>query len=117
MSYDDMDGPELAAAVAEKVMGWTAEALQSDMPGGVTVHALSIPSTWRPDRDIAAAWEVVEKMAADGWTWNLGGGVRKRFMLTLHDIGKDVVQYSGEADTAPRAICLAALKAVEAQEA
>jgi hypothetical protein len=87
-------GRELDALVAEKVMGWNFQR--------------SAFST-----DIASAWEVVEKLQAleytfinllwDGQGWDIEMG------QDGHDISCDTY-----ADTFPLAICLAALKAVDA---
>lgn len=113
-------GRELDALVAEKVMGWEPG------PGGIHLF----PPKDEPNRkrftrwngearvteiphystDIAAAWEVVEKLG-------------HKFQMFLNTRGKwteaDFVHWpdnlkgyvAASADTAPLAICLAALKA------
>ena len=95
-------GRELDALVAEKVFGETIFKHKAD---------------WEPPEystDISAAWEVVNKLSGgfyfsiDGqWRSQLTGKIswRSRFKPSL-----DAPYISG--DTAPHAICLAALKAV-----
>lgn len=69
-------GPEMDALVAERVMGWWADAngewnSNPDLPKLMGVVA---PDTsfcdlpvWQPSSDIAAAWEVVEKLSDKLW--------------------------------------------------
>jgi hypothetical protein len=124
-------GRELDALVAEKVMGLTQCA------GGM--HGDSFPNSYcyaHPDTpemgsevypystDIVAAWEVVEKMWAEHIPRTRYGVYR--LQLNRLDTGRYVCEFAcdpegdfsthsrGEADTAPLAICLAALKAVGA---
>ena len=71
-------------------------------------------------RDISAAWRVVEKIQRDepGWRFGLlGGDIHFRWKAEFHghiDPEQNYGQRHGQAyaDTAPRAICLAALRAV-----
>lgn len=132
---------ELDALVAEKVMGYTlrfaakawtdADWMGSDTPTETNVMAIYAPFEQFPrsgafdksiphySTDIAAAWEVVEKLYERG----LCVGVS-----TLHewktkcecsvyyaDMAQRMVA-NADADTAPHAICLAALKALEVRE-
>ena len=63
---------------------------------------------------ISAAWEVVEKMDQRKYTWLMnpqGSTVHCSFMDNGNPVG------NAQADTAPLAICLAALKAVGHTEA
>lgn len=92
-------GREVDALVAEKVMGWTISEGFYYGPGE-RVPA-NIP---RYSTDIAAAWEVVEKMrgAAGFMLVNFAGGGWQA------DIG-DACEH---AETAAHAICLAALTGV-----
>lgn len=68
--------------------------------------------------DIRAAWEVVEKMASDGWTLDLQWkGEGREFSHTAEAyfsrwVDADPQGHHATADTAPMAICLAALQAV-----
>jgi hypothetical protein len=110
-------GRELDALVAEKVMGIKAYRVNQDMevftnrrqfldkgdywytPSKDATHALPYYST-----DIAAAWLVVEKMRGPDFRLNKDGDWVCCFGGTI--------TFCGEGDTAPLAICLAALKAV-----
>lgn len=114
-------GRELDALVAEKVMGWTevrpcpdedmreyGEDLWGRPPGGpLNSQNVSAYST-----DIAAAWEVVdnisqrENVEAVSLTITVDGTACR---VLLRDKNAPVRVYE---DTAPRAICLAALAAV-----
>ena len=105
-------GRELDALVAEKVMGWVwgidDERLQYLVPAGAQLTRPPLPhySTL-----IADAWQVVEKIGfmnlAFGDTSDQHPNVTVRFW------GEKAGQSCYvEADTAPEAICLAALKAV-----
>lgn len=122
---------ELDVLVAEKVFG--AEVLHLNQPHGGRVDYVSSDNNtlnepimsdhgvegWRLKHystDISAAWEVVLHLASDGWlvetmTSEYGGtdveltcisGARGRFYSDCMD---------GALDTAPHAICIAALKA------
>lgn len=69
---------------------------------------------------VAAAWEVVEKMRERGWQLHLQGphgGWRARFVWwgeTIPVVGaRPRIDPHADADTAPLAICLAAIQAVE----
>lgn len=129
-------GRAMDALVAEKVMGWTRwewERGDWDGPADATIFAqhersLAVyangeeePSFWfAPSTDIAAAWQVVERMRDLGWPW---GGARWRvsewtsprkaeFSAQFEKLN---VTVGADAETAPLAICRAALAAVEAQ--
>jgi hypothetical protein len=115
-------GRELDALIAEKVMGWRIlkkltippkpldEADPCGLPPGVSDDGktawVSIPHY---SADIADAWQVVEKLLAQGF------GVE-----ILSDQGQWSVQFwnlgrqTEYGDSAPHAICLAALKVVGA---
>lgn len=126
-------GYELDALVAEKVMGWTER--DSRGPGGHPMRRWFPPQNgpWEWDQDepkpystdIAAAWEVVEKLATDGWfqiLCNPNGPDGKQ----VWRVELDPPSQSGErlharvlegtdrsyGDTAPVAICRAGLKAL-----
>lgn len=125
-------GRELDALVAEKVMGWSLNAhgewLNSDQSftGWHTneskydpCHNCGRSNLWHPSTSIEAAWEVVEKM---GGVFRMSTTLGGQYRVTFSDVTVD--SYSEEydvgrkydkealADTAPHAICLAALKAV-----
>ena len=125
MNTDEMPaGRELDALVAEKVMGfclcpYDPKWMRADTGSGIwidgdtwrcTDHGKPAFTPWRSySTDIAAAWEVVEKMREDYEPrielWDEGWEVT---ILT----GTDRGSASGRALTAPLAICRAALKAV-----
>ena len=112
-------GRELDALIAEKVMGLNPHWLGD----GIEVNILSIGESGievpRFSTDIAAAWEVVEKLEGDGWghrhlVHSPGAehpGVSWMFMKPGQgDQSMTTVEIVGEI---PYIICLAALKAVE----
>jgi len=108
---------EQDALVAEKVMGWTAKRLGKEpWPDGSYCDGITNSSCtefWFTE-EIAPAWQVVEKMREEGHTFVLHHSdiLFARFFLTSDGgiVRKDR-DYWGEADTAPLAICLAALRA------
>lgn len=113
-------GRELDALVAEKVMGWRAHS--PGYPSLVDING--VPTGWlasgqgsqgddpdfRPSTDIAAAWEVVERLGGNmfqlHYDTRYGHENKTGWAVIL-----DGVVMCGFADTAPHAICLAALKA------
>lgn len=117
-------GRELDALVAEKVMG-----LEKELRIKGTTHVATC-YTDNPyflsgiDKDdvmrycqplpystsIEAAWLVVEKLKSIGHVIHVSVFPDKVQAVYVHDTGEN--DY-GEADTAPHAICLAALKAME----
>lgn len=118
-----MDLRKIDALVAEHVMGWTLrncdgepattpddyyDAANND---GWTWNGTDEAWTWRPTQDIAAAWEVVEKLQADV-TFKRSMGYAT---VRLKFCDDDGVERSGRANekyaAIPLAICLAALKA------
>ena len=111
-------GRELDAMVAEKVMGWTMApdgcwviVTHNDPDDGLGPRQAD--ETWSPSRDISAAWDVFERLS-------------DRLPCIMLNQPNDnhprewcVEWFDGEqtldivtADTAPLAICLAALKAL-----
>ena len=71
--------------------------------------------------DILAAWEVVEKMQSEGWRLDISGS--RYFGPNMGGYEVQIVcasgvrgHYSAYEETAPMAICMAALKAVKDQE-
>jgi hypothetical protein len=73
----------------------------------------------RYESDISAAFEVVEKMRENGYTIHLSNdGAPKPWECEIDDAdykNPKLQSAIGCADTAPRAICLAALQAVRAK--
>lgn len=117
-------GRELDALIAEKVMGLKP---CSD-PIGRCDSAHTIPiQCWGEggggselksySADIAAAWEVVEhvrlKLGFPGFSFHAADGFEVEFSrLDGKFLQNEDTIFMGRADTAPHAICLAALKAV-----
>lgn len=111
-------GRELDALVAEKVMGL----VNCEKHKGSYCHAF--PES--PDKggetkpystDIAAAWEVVEKMIGLGFTYEISFNVRwdcQFFLDGRTGNGQDDKHGAGNSETAPHAIALAALAALAA---
>lgn len=103
-------GRYLDAMVAEKVMGWrhdpgTYEGSRYLLDPAGARSAIPNYST-----DIAAAWEVVEKLkgaTAHFQLQSIPGGWSTRIFRVPAGLSNEEI-----ADTAPMAICLAALKAV-----
>lgn len=104
-------GPELDALVAEKVMGWNL----IDYPNIGVIEIETEDDSFdlaefKPSTDIKEAWDVVE------FTENNVGGIElislcdeKKYLFRIWN-GKENIE--ANAETAPLAICLAALKAV-----
>lgn len=120
-------GHALDALIAEQVMGWKVDPFQEG--GNITtcypdrrrehgywIHEMQLGNGgWSPSRDIAAAWEVVEKLRTDTYwlqiaTCNAGWNVQ------IGEIGKFLQHVVDVAGTLPLAICRAALKTVAARE-
>ncbi len=118
-------GPELDARIAEEVMGWRREPTPhrgwpkykppsfTDSPSsGIykvtgTTEDSWITERWSPTIDHTAAWEVVEKVQADlDVAFSLIRFPSSNWFAVFGDSER-------EADTAPVAICLAALAAKE----
>lgn len=116
-------GPEMDALVAEMVMEWRFRTDFDysppvdfwDGPGVVREIAL-----WRPSTDIAAAWEVVEKLRADGYCFNIDACEPKQAIEPLVGFMRDGHHINDhyQADRrdwrafgpVPLAICRAALQ-------
>ena len=118
-------GRELDVRVAAEVMGWTPRYV----PEGSLLNApeswgeldywqtssARVPCGWSPSTDIAAAWEVVEKMRADGWVMSLDHDCYGDGRSAGTDVKfwkHRVAEHEAHAVTAPLAICLAALEAM-----
>lgn len=111
MSGELLAGRELDARVAEKVMGWKPETFEGQPwwrdAEGCPWASCEVP---RYSTSIAAAWQVVEK---------LGGYALMERMSTsglwLVAFGTSGARTNSESygETAPLAICLAALAAME----
>ena len=117
-------GRALDALVAERVMGCTPEAHHMEKYSPTCGCKHRIHRNTREDlgdlladysTDIGAAWEVGEKLGHK--TFSLTGPEDKEPVTWCAEFGsfQDAVFQAedAEADTAPHAICLAALKAVD----
>jgi hypothetical protein len=112
-------GRELDAVIAEKVMGWTrlshpyGEQTHKTLDGRtILADFLSAPDGMKLPHystDISAAWEVVEKLRELGWYLAIHSDPKRGYFATIPRA--DGIQI--ESETAPHAICLAALKAKE----
>jgi len=122
-------GRELDALIAEKVMGWSSQAdglywdagnhrtrlvlgsiiaKKRDEMGLENAHGF----VFAPSTNIADAWEVVERFVSEGVVFIVkGDGLRTGDFNPKWTVLADN-QPRTDADTAPLAICLAALKAV-----
>lgn len=125
-------GRELDALVAEKVMGegvpdgyervgdhWEKEEPIFDDDGAYTRSWQIVEWPALYSTHIAGAWQVVERLA-EKWDWEIGfanlteelAGMKRGWyalLVTAEDYCGQPVAYG---ETAPLAICLAALKAV-----
>lgn len=108
-------GRDLDALVAEKVMGTDVGDIFYD-----ATHQEIMPSVPSYSTDMAAAWQVVEHLLAKGRPLALQAPGSYDMNEEYHQFTRWMAGFSGgvgfteevEADTAPLAICLAALKAV-----
>ena len=106
-------GRDLDALVAEKVMGM--KVWKHDGSCGCRMA----DNDYLPNfsNDIAAAWEVVEKMrnpktaVSLATIWDHADGGKFKWVAKIEFFGSDRFEFA-LADSAPHAICLAALKAV-----
>jgi hypothetical protein len=124
-------GRELDALVAEKVMGWRLEergyvaTFWVDENGKVkrAAEPCSIDfcscEVFSPSTDISDAWKVVEKLGIIPNSFYIGYKTDKNgkkiyraFFQKENPITTLIYTYEADAETAPLAICLAALKAV-----
>ena len=113
-----MTDRELDALVAEKVMGWKEEFdglnMRWTLDGERWAGDSGYVNGWSPSTRISHAWQVVEKMLpAIGHIYpavDLETGELLHWCAVVET--GDTSRQGVTADTAPRAICLAALKAV-----
>jgi hypothetical protein len=112
---------DLNAQVAEKVMGWVY--VPSFIGNAVTMAPPSWSqgdnvyietAKWNPSTSIADAWLVVEEMRRRGWQVDVVTD-DPGWSCWLHRLGGKLgkPQHYVSADTAPEAICRAALEAYD----
>lgn len=107
-------GIEMDALIAEKVMGWHSYPKdyywydKDNKPMRLRwFDSESLADEFEPSTDIAAAWEVVEKLESDNLCMTiLNDG--SRWSVFIYNEHKVTMAYAN-ADTAPLAICRAAL--------
>ena len=130
-----MTNQELDRLVAEKIMGWKThhpgrpaldgsywcvEESRTKMIADSTIHEarkrMGIMGDkpgdgfcFSPTQSINDAWQIVEKMTGQGTQRAVVNGRGKYFYWTCYWKGR---RGEGKAETMPKAICLAALKAV-----
>lgn len=105
---------EIDYAIGRRVMRWGVDRAHGQPAWNVPVDEKSgyvfLQSEWQPSTNIADAWRVLEK-----FRYAAGKGVilcdfENGWVCDISDGGEF---HRAEADTAPRAICLAALAAVQ----
>lgn len=79
----------------------------------MVIHADGTALTVPPySTDIAAAWQVLERMKENGWHYYVGDTLTDDHYARFHEfMDDDGDEGASSAPTAPLAICLAALKA------
>lgn len=107
-------GRELDALIAEKVLGWSWDEKTAISPSG-SRNAVKAgdPFWWLPEYsiDIAAAWEVVEKMKQLDFNFTLqNDSFISGWEAAFSKANSHTVWFREES--APHAICLAALQAL-----
>lgn len=107
-------GRELDALVAEKVMGWVIGSDHISHDGiGFSRQYLDIALP-RFSTDIFAAWKVVEKLHSLGFKIGVDAQTNSYSACVVATLEKGIYKVVANEvkETAPHAICLAALKAV-----
>lgn len=132
MSYEKLSDAEIDVGVAEKVMGWTRKPRKGQLfpssdsqdeyhwqwapPGkDPETHWQKLPDY---STDIAAAFEVVEKMrdlGCDVDIYALVDGVKKVNAVEISKDGSSEIIGSSGTVSIPRAICEAALSALDSK--
>lgn len=98
-------GSELDGLIAEKVMGWKEDKYRGVM-GWLDGHIFH--SSFKPSTNIEDAWKVLEKLIQLGAEINVG--FYEQWDCSIdYPIG---CNWLVQTETAPLAICLAALEAV-----
>ena len=110
-------GPGLDRLVAEKVMGFVSEDYVP--PGRWHCRPDGREEWFQPSTNIAHAWEVVERLDAQGWdvvVINCTGCHGEAGRWAADIVNDEHGAIGVHADTAPLAICLAALAAVAGEK-
>jgi hypothetical protein len=124
---------ELDLAIAEKVMGWEWRQFQPrysnewrrvlfeshivnpDFPQWTGEEMEITVSSMIPgySTNLLAAFDVVENLRGKGFGFLIGTRAGGWIVRIVIELDMQELEYKGNADTLPRAICLAALKSVE----
>jgi uncharacterized protein YerC len=98
-------GRELDKLIAEKILGWSAEKVGE------------IYEDWySPSKNIGDAWQVINKLKEKGFYTDIEMESDFSYVVCVKDGYCDEtisISVVSDAKTAPHAICLAALKAIE----
>ncbi len=104
-------GDKLDALVAKRVMGWPYSLTSDGCLVGIAPTRI-----WSPSTSIADAWVVLEKLVADGWSYQIttlcGEHCESGYPLVWFMRGDDEDGQCEHEAEVPASICLAALKAV-----
>ena len=112
---------ELDARVATEIMGWRLERTGGEGKyrdvmrwvdaSGTAVHV--VDWHWRPSTELTDAWQVVEAMRARDFVFGVDsiGEEDESTPWRAWFGGPDCIERDYRADTAPHAICRAALRA------
>lgn len=112
-------GRELDRLVAEQIMGWRYYAsgygLAAQRPYWVTPQGpFSAENLPRFSADVAAAWQVVERLRGDGWDWRIANGSDRPtgaagWQVSVLRVRPQQLEGSAFAENVALAICRAAL--------
>jgi hypothetical protein len=116
-NYSEMTDNELDRLVAEKVMGWEYKENEGYPYYRGKNIGLDI-NDFHPSTNISQAFEVVEKMIADGWVEMamVYKNIEKVWEVEFY---KEGISFDGGDSfdkSLPRAICIAALMAKESED-
>ena len=113
---DEENKQRIRRAIAVDVMGWQFNDFHKWY---YTVEADGLENVrawwdeWKPDEDIAAAWQVLDKLVLTGWYAQLNVDQGSFCIMKSYNSEGHVMQHAGgEANTMPEAICKAAYQAV-----
>ena len=108
---------QIDAMAAERVMGWVVHhrntALYYPADYNISTKPASAISEWRPTTSIADAWQLVEKMRADDYDVQV---TARRWTTTCYIERYESIAAVITNESAPLAITIAALLAVEKKE-
>lgn len=107
-------GRELDALVAEKVLGWSKGYEDDGTPYWATGDT-AMSGDWPPSTDVAEAWEVVEDLVSQGFDLDLSSTILSPDFMAVSwgaTFSRSITRAKVTGETAPEAICKAALLAV-----